>query len=411
MKSILIIVPFNNIYPPMNGGMQRCFHIIHQLAKYFDLTLITFQEKESFLKAAEEYPAINNITICSTKEEPKPKDLFSLLPEKFEKAFRYRWVKKNIKETADGSFLQYYLVLKRELVKYKYDAIILENISTLNAIPIIRRYDNKIKIVYDAHNVETKLRAIGVEKYGMKKEYLSGAQTMESSLYKTVDALLTCSSNDRDDFIKMNDHQLLAGVIPNGVSVGNLSDAGVRQDVPMYILFCGALWSPPNNEGLFWFYKAVWPSVTKAFPDLKLLVVGIGELPQDMDELKNDTSLQFTGAVDDVTPWYNKATVAIVPILSGSGTRLKILEAMSLGLPVISTSKGAEGINYTNGKDIIIADKENDFAEGVVHLLKNKEKRLALQNAARKLVQAEYDWNVIGRRMNNFIKNDLLGDG
>lgn len=407
MKPVLIIVPFDNIYPPMNGGMQRWFHVIHQLAKYFKLTLVTLQSKEGFLLAADEFPALRQLEIYSTKALEPAKDVFSLLPLKLQKALRYRWYKKTLKGSADGSLLQYYPLLIKLMAQNKYHAIVLENMATLNAVSIIRKYDKKAAIVFDAHNVDSKLAATAVEKGVMKKKHQVNIYHTESSLYKKVDYLLACSANDLEELLQMNSYKLSGTVIPNGVNLSNnLFDGGVLKETPEYILFCGALWSPPNSEGLFWFYNDIWPLVKETFPSLHLLVVGSGRVPPDMESVTEDSSVYFTGAVDDVKPWYNKASVAIVPLLRGSGTRLKILEAMNLGLPVISTSKGAEGLDYTHGENIIIADKENEFAYAVIQLLNNKERRLLIRKSAREMVVKKYDWNVIGKKMATFIAGD-----
>jgi glycosyltransferase involved in cell wall biosynthesis len=141
------------------------------------------------------------------------------------------------------------------------------------------------------------------------------------------------------------------------------------------------------------------------FPELKLLIVGSGQLPEGFEPLMIDPSLVFTGSVADVKPFYEKAAVAIVPLLNGSGTRLKILEAMSFGLPVVSTAKGAEGIDYSEGMDILLANDEIEFANKLTSLLENKEKRILMSKAGRELVEKKYDWNLIGKLMCNFINS------
>jgi glycosyltransferase involved in cell wall biosynthesis len=400
-QSILLIAPYENIYPPMNGGMQRCFHIIHQLAKYFDLTTIIHQQKDSFIKAAEAYPEISTVKIYSTKDEKPAGDILSLLPGRLETAIRYRWIKKDFTKSADASFLKYYPVLKRLLKNHQYDTIVLENLFTTNAIKTIRKYTKTATVIYDAHNVDSNLAEASVTS-DVKSKHMKGVRKAESNLYKNVDAIFTCSENDKSDFLKMNKQKLPAAVIPNGVDIGKLADKGTLSDIPDFILFCGALWTLPNSEGLLWFYNNIWPAVQKTFPQLKLLVVGSGHLAKDFERLKVDSSLIFTGAVDDVKPFYEKATAAIVPLLSGSGTRLKILEAMSLGLPVISTPKGAEGIDHTDEKDIIIAEPAIEFAEKLIILLGEKDRRLSISKWGRTLVEKKYDWNIIGKIMADF---------
>lgn len=408
MKSILIIVPYDEVYPPMNGGMQRCFNIIIQLAKHFDVTLIIHQGKTDFLKAIAAYPAIANVQVKSTKDYMHKAGLIGLLPTKIANAIRYRWYKQQLKGPADGLFLQYYPVLNVLLKQHKYDVIILENLATLNAVSIIRKYDSSVKIVYDAHNVDSILALVAVEKWAMEKPTQSLINAAEASLCKTVDAVLACSQHDLDELKKLNGGKLSGAVIPNGVAVAtHLADEGVLQEMPEYILFCGSLHAVPNSEGLLWFYNKIWLAVKQSFPSLKLLIVGSGNTPESLHPLLNDASIHFTGAVEEVRPWYNKAAVAIVPLLSGSGTRLKILEAMGLGLPVISTSKGAEGIAYSNGQDIIIADKETDYAAALINLLNSKQTRINIQQNARKLAKAIYDWDIVGNSLASYLNKGL----
>lgn len=404
MKSILVILPYLQIYPPINGGMQRCFHILHQLAKYFEVTAIIFQDKESFLVSTISYPAINNVKIYSTHNQQATKDLFSLLPKKIEKSIRYRWIKKSLSVSADGNFLKYYSVLRKLLSENIYDAVILENLASINAVDTIRKYGGKAKILYDAHNVDSKLGVTYVEKFGMKKEYLKGIQKAEENMHATVDAIFACSKEDRNDFLIMNQKPISIEIIPNGVNVEDIYNDGVMEDEPTSILFCGSLNSDPNSEGLLWFYNNCWKKVKEKFPLLKLLVVGSGEMPISLLEMNKDNSIIFSGMVDDVRPWYNKASIVIVPLLSGSGTRLKILEAMSLGVPVVSTTIGAEGIEYTDKNNIEIYDSPEHFSNGIIEMLGDKTKRLKIKENARRLVEEKYDWDIIGFKLKEFLE-------
>lgn len=407
MKSVLIIVPFDQIYPPMNGGMQRTFHVIHQLALHFNLTIVINQDKEAFLLSTDEYPAIQRAKVYSTADASRVKDVFNLLPQKLQQAFRYRWYKKRLRGSADGNFLLYYPVVTKLLRKEKFDTVILESPSTLHAVSLIRQYDKEAIIIFDAHNVDSNLAAAFVKKDEIsRKKYLSILNT-ESSLYKIVDALLVCSEKDKDGFDKLNNGNLPISIIPNGVSiVPQLCDESVKLDQPINILFCAYLSTRPNSEGLLWFHSKIWPKIRSIFPALKLMVVGGGNLSAGAHTLMEDKSLVFTGRIDDVKPFYNECTISIVPLKTGSGTRLKILEAMSYGLPVVSTTQGAEGIEYTDGKDILIADEESLFAEKVVQLLQQKEQRIMMQQNARALVKKKYDWNIIGKSLAAFIEND-----
>ncbi|CAN5338200.1 hypothetical protein BH11BAC5_BH11BAC5_30140 [soil metagenome] len=403
MKYILIIVPFDNIYPPMNGGMQRFFHIMHQLAKHFKLTAIIHQDKESFLKCVEDYPAIAAANIYSTKDIVV-KSIFSLAPLKWEKALLSRWYQRELNRPADGSLIKYYPILTRLLKDQQFDAIILENMATLNAVKIVRRYDKKVKIIYNAHNVDSKLAEAAFRRNEITQKQLQSCVDSESNFYRKVDAVFACSADDRDALLKMNKKQIAIAVIPNGVIIpAETFDNAVRDEYCNYLIFCGALWSIPNAEGLQWFCNKIWPLVLSQFPDLKLLVVGSGKLPDKYLDIANTANIEFSGAVPDVKTWYNKAAIAIVPLLTGSGTRLKVLEAMGLGVPVISTTIGAEGIEYSSGKNIIITDDESEFAIEIAKFLKNKQLRINIAIAARSLAIKKYSWDEIGE----LIKSEL----
>jgi glycosyltransferase involved in cell wall biosynthesis len=180
-------------------------------------------------------------------------------------------------------------------------------------------------------------------------------------------------------------------------------DAGVKMSSPGYIIFCGSLGYHPNIEGLLWFYQSIWPIIKQSLPFLKLIVLGSGKPTAEIEALQQDKDLWFTGRVPDVKEYYEKAALSVVPLKSGSGTRLKILEALNLGVPVISTTKGAEGIDYTASEDLVIADSEADFAKEVIQVITHIETRMDLQRKGRALIEKKYDWDMIGKKIESFI--------
>lgn len=409
MKRVLIIIPYNDVYPPMNGGMQRCFHILHQLSCRFEVTAIINQDQESFSKCFDAYPLLSKATIISTQSPTKALSILEILPPKVKSAVIYRWYKKTFRGPADSLFLSYYSFLKKVLKEEKFDMVILENLATLNAISVIRQYNKNTKIVYDAHNVDTNLAEAALKKSEINKaEYLKIA-TAERKLYKDVDGLFTCSDHDHQAFKRINAGPLKIGTIPNGVEVPSSPyNKGTEADNPGFILFCGALWTLPNAEGLYWFCKKVLPVIKLQNPALKLLVVGGGKLPEKYSIEDTDDNITFVGQVHDLNEWYDKSAIAIAPLLTGSGTRLKILEAMGNGVPVVSTSKGAEGIEYSNGENIFIADSEEEFAAAICRLIADKKSRQKLSRNARALTADKYDWKIVGQKMYDFINNEVL---
>ncbi|MFT3679144.1 MAG: glycosyltransferase family 4 protein [Ferruginibacter sp.] len=400
MKKVLIIAPYEGIFPPTNGGMQRCFHIIHQASKLYDVSLVFHGDSGTILKAAAIYPAISKLHIHSSRQGRTQANISSSRIGRLWTAIRYRWIVKNIKLPADSSFLQLHPVLKRVLKKNKFDFIILEQLGLISQAGWIKRNNPYAEIVYDAHNVDSTL--LKQKKAG--ELIFKMVLATESNLYRKIDCLFTCSEHDLQVMQQLNAGKIKRGyVLPNGVDTISMKYKQALDDKEIYnVLFCGSLDYEPNIEGISWFCNKIWPLVMEQEPRMKLYIVGKAPVPGLKDELEK-ASVVFIGQVDDVQTWYNKCNVAIAPLKSGSGTRLKILEAMSMGNPVVSTTQGAEGINYTDETDILVADTEYAFAQKIISLAQNKNESNRIRANARKLAEEQYDWNVAGEKMKTFM--------
>ncbi len=182
--------------------------------------------------------------------------------------------------------------------------------------------------------------------------------------------------------------------IPAGVEIPALAPEAAPDS--MTIFFLSSLSWKPNIDGFMWFYTHVLPIVVRQMPDVRVLVAGKGKAPE-LDAL-HDPRVEIAGYVDDVAPCYAKTAVCIVPLFTGSGMRIKILEMMAYGKPVVATSIGAEGIHVADGENIFIADDPAVFAEKVVALLKSAGLRRTIGAAARKTVQSEYSWESVAEK-------------
>ena len=189
-------------------------------------------------------------------------------------------------------------------------------------------------------------------------------------------------------------------VIPNGVEVASY-DKVLKQPHRGRIIFTGALTFEPNFHAMEWFSRQVLPRIKSSNPDVELLITGNHQGKKLMD----DPNIKLVGYVDDVRPVIASAWISVAPIFSGGGTRLKILEAFGMQTPVISTSKGAEGLDVQHGKHLIIADTAENFAQETSRLLNDVDLRNELTANAYKLVQDKYDWEVIIPRFLSLIEN------
>jgi polysaccharide biosynthesis protein PslH len=186
-------------------------------------------------------------------------------------------------------------------------------------------------------------------------------------------------------------------VIDNGV------DTELYQPLPETsggnaVLFVGTMGYAPNVDAVLHFQRAIMPLVRNSVPDVELLVVGAHPRPQ-IRQLAMPGEVTVTGQVPDVVPYYQRSRVSIVPLRAGGGTRLKILESMALGRPVVSTSIGCEGLAVVDGEHLLIADEPESFAECVVRLLIDQELRERIARHGRQLVERRYDWSAASRRL------------
>lgn len=179
-------------------------------------------------------------------------------------------------------------------------------------------------------------------------------------------------------------------VVPNGVDLEQYATPQVALD-PNSLIFTGSFRYQPNHQAMVWFIEHVLPRIQEQIPEVTLTITGD---PAGMSLPKRPGVLQ-TGFVDDVKPYIARSWASVAPLLEGGGTRLKILESMALGTPVIATSKGAEGLGTCPSEHLLIGDTPEDFARQAITLLKEPGVRNALAINARRFVEGYYDWKVI----------------
>jgi glycosyltransferase involved in cell wall biosynthesis len=154
----------------------------------------------------------------------------------------------------------------------------------------------------------------------------------------------------------------------------------------------------PNVDAVLWFTRYVLPLIQAQVPDVHFVVVG--QRPhRRLDVLLDNPAVTLTGRVEDPRPYIAEATVYVVPLRMGGGTRFKVLEAMAMGVPLVSTRLGAEGFPVTHERELFLADEPSEFAAAVVGLLHAPEQRARLAREGRAFVQRQYDWRVIVPRV------------
>ncbi len=405
MAKILTIIPYH-FYPPVNGGSARSFYIMREMAKLHDVYVLTIQPKEDFEGDQEPlFPA--NVHILSLSNAAPYRSIFNILSRKLANAIHYRLLKRSWFSPTNSYFLNAYPLLVKALKNISPAIVYYENLEAVGFFSdIAKKQLPTAKQVYDAHNVDSELweQLAIAQNNPLLKKYAVTALKTEKNLDAILDGVFCCSVNDQQKMLDLNDGQLKTWIVPNGVdSHAKAFDQNPEKYCSKEILFCGSLDYYPNEQGLFWFYNNIFPLIKKVMPNVKLTLVGTTASNESYQLLQNDPSVQFEGRVNDVAPFYYRASICIAPLLSGSGTRLKILEAMSFGSPVVSTSMGAKGIEAIAGTHLLIADEPSAFAQAVIDLFGDKNLFNAIRRMALQLIQEKYEWEKTGILINTLL--------
>lgn len=260
-------------------------------------------------------------------------------------------------------------------------------------------------IVFDDHNAEYLLQKRMAEAEIAARGWNAGA-VYSSIQWRKLRSFerRVCGQSDRVVCVSTADaaaiRQLAPAmkvhVIPNGVD----TDFYQREKVtpldlpPQTLVFTGTMDFRPNVDAVLWFAQEVLPLIKPQVPDLQVYIVG--QRPHArLEVLRADRAITITGAVDDTRPYITAASVYIVPLRMGGGTRLKLLEALALQAPIVSTTLGAEGFAVTNGRELLLADEAASFAQAIVELLEDRERVQALRAAGRSFAVQHYDWRSI----------------
>jgi glycosyltransferase involved in cell wall biosynthesis len=303
-------------------------------------------------------------------------------------------------------FKEYEDVLIKKLISTSFDIVQLEGVFMAMYIPIIKKY-SKAKITLRAHNIEHQIweRHLPHEKNWFKKTYLTlqnnRLKAFELEAFSSVDAIVTITDEDKKVVPQQKIHTCLTGI--NLETYKQIHQATQPNTV---FHFASMDWLP-NIEAVEWLLKNVWQEVLKKVPSAQLILAGRG-MPEKMKQAasKNITILEH---VTDSSLFYATYDIMLVPLWSGSGLRIKLVEGLAYGKPIITTSIGAEGIPYTKHKELLIADTAEEFVNAIVSLLSNSKKKQQLQINARVLAESHFDYKKLASQLILFY-NQLISN-
>ena len=392
-------------WPVTTGARLRDFHLAREVARDCQLTYLGFQRPDSAETAIrrETLPALGAEVI--------------LVPRR--SGYGPAKIVRGLLGPAPISVLNYQsslmtAELRRLLHTQHFDLVQMEGIHLFAYLDLLREGPGAPRLISDWHNIESELMGRYAENspsmprklYARRTAYL--LRRLELTLLRRCDAHVVCSEREKQLLLARVPTARIV-VVGNGVDVESHADTAIEEACRQFpglagdgqrscILFVGSMDYHANIDAALFFAREIWPLIRAARPDLEFLIVG-SRPTAEIVSLGGQAGISVTGTVKDVRPFYRRASMVVIPARVASGTRLKALEAMAAGVPVVSTTLGVEGLDITPGENAVLADAAEDFAKAVLSLRPETREWERLSEGGRRFVAAHYDWAHLGRTL------------
>lgn len=388
-------------YPANDGGAIACMNLTRGFALLgYEVTVLAMNTLKHHTDISEIPESVKDWAEFRLVDVPAPISPFAaaynlLFSEKPYNAVRF--ISKSFSRE-----------LKKILTEKKFDIIQLEGLYVCPYIPIIREYSDA-KIVYRAHNIEHEIwERSALLSSGLKRLYLKilsrRIKKFEKGYMNSYDLLVPITERDGIMLNKLGNTKPLH-VSPTGIETTVLIPHSKNLEHPT-LFHIGSLEWAPNQEGLMWFIDRCWPKIHDKFPDLKFYIAG-RKAPDWLIKKFNAPNIVFEGEVPDAYQFMNSKSIMVVPLFSGSGMRIKIIEGMALGKPIVSTPIGTEGISTKSGKNILIADNEKEFIAEVERLITDYELFQSISRNAIEYIHEKFDNLALAGELTDFYKNNI----
>jgi len=290
----------------------------------------------------------------------------------------------------------------KTLLDDNYDILMIDHPAMIRYLPRM----GPPAILLEAFN----LAEISRMKYELEKNWLRKILRLiyhyqtkgYGKVYQMLDAAIAVS-NHQMELVKLHCPDLSVKVIPYGIDMDYFHEDEPEADVPSLII-TGSMSGSSNITAVMQFYQSIFPIIKSRVPEVKLYIVGSSP-GKEILQLTADKSVTVTGFVDDLRPYLSRAWVVVSPIKESFGVKVRVLQAMAMGKPVVSTSMITTGIDVKNGKNIIIADEPKEFAEKVIELINDRCLRESIGNNARLLMETNHSWEKLTDSLNDVLKN------
>ncbi len=383
-------------YPPDNGSKKRCFNLIKILASKYEVDLISFASEPI---SAERLKGLK--PFCKSVQTVQFKDYN---PQSFRARLGYLSTRPRF--IYDTYRKEFRAAVQAACRKTSYNLVVASQVDmTPYTIDVGRTKVLIDEIELTIYQEERKKQTDFLRRLRATLTWWKHARYVDSVIQR-ADGLTVVSENEKGIISHINHSNCRIQVIPNGIEMDFYQgDWGAPE--PDTLIYAGALSYFANLDAMQYFIAEILPIIKKSRPAVKLFITG--RLSETLrSKLPGDPNVEFTGYLEDVRPNIGRAWLSVIPLRIGGGTRLKILEALAMSTPVVSTSKGAEGLELQAGRDILIEDSPEAFAAGVVEILENRELRDRLGKNGQLTTGSLYDWNLIASRFLNFVDNIVI---
>ena len=385
-------------YPQSSGYAIRVFQVVHLLQRRHSVTLLAYgdpsEEADAIAELRGHVPDLHVVPRSTTVSSKRAEQLATLISrQSFQRRHQYS--------------VEFQEKLDELSARAPYDIINIET-SGLGGF----RFDPRAALVLTEHDIVYELlyRMYQTERSPFRRLYnrveYSKVRRDEIRMWRGVAGCVTTSPRE-ERIIRELAPQTPILVAPNGVDVDYFAPGDDPVD-PNVLVMTGFMKTRPNIDGALFFVREVLPRIRAARPQVVVYLVGAAP-PEEVRRLASDHVI-VTDAVPDVRPYVRRAAVFVVPLRMGGGTRLKVLEGLSMLKPMVSTSLGCEGIDVEDGRHLLIADEPEAFAGAVLRLLEDPALGARLAAEGRQRVLSQYRWDAIVDRLETFYEQVATGE-
>jgi glycosyltransferase involved in cell wall biosynthesis len=392
-------------YPPTNGAKIRIYNLIQQLAKHHEIDLVSLARTISVEEARSHIPFLNQYcrTVEVTAAQPFVPGSFAAY--------------KGFVSTRPRSIVQTYSAEMAQLVEDRvrsnaYDVVVASEVGAPALVSLLACRVGGVPKVLDALEV-----ALAKDAYKGSTSPLHRLRRgltwfklrrFSKEMLLQAEACTVPSQQEKQNLLEIVPTHSLIEVIPHSLDLTYYTGS-FGSPKPKSLIFTGSFTYHANLDAARYFLEEIFPRIRTGSPDVSMQIAGSTD-GADLNTWPVDDSITFTGFLKDVRPSVARSWLSVVPLRVGAGTRLKIIESMALGTPVVSTSKGAEGLEVIHGENVLIADEPEQFAQAVIELVQNPELREKLSIAGLRLVTDRYGSEVMGRDFDALLDRVVYSD-